>query len=563
MTSQLSRCPRSVPDPTVRRVIALFRARSFLFFLVLTVGQTMGTVCAQAATPAELQNSLNAESGIIRIGDRAIDLPPLKEFYRQRGYKLAWSGVSGENQASHALADAQTIAFSEGLSPDVYVAPRASSDIERDLLVSDALLRLGRDLASGRVVPTRAVGGMGPETRPSFDGTRFLNDLAKGKSLAAQIRPLLPAYAGYVRLRNAQEKYRRFVQQGGWPTIPDGPSIKPDQEDDRVPALRKRLIASGDLASELSQGTVLDAPLQEALKKFQAIHGLDPDGSVGKRTLAALNVSAQERLNQIAMNLERWRWMPRRLAAEHIAVNLPAAQLELVENGLIVLTMRAIVGDVNHPTPTMLTSMPSLVLNPTWTVPPSIASHEILPKLRKDPNYLAINNLRILDVPEDSPQVQGQGINWAQMGDTMPYRLRQSAGPDNALGQIKFNLSNRDDIYLHDTPKRGYFGRHYRALSHGCVRVERPVDLAEAVLGNAWRGKVPDQLAENNTKTLRLERTLTVYLLYMTSWADDEGVIHFTEDMYDNDARLKAALKRYGGNAAPAQVAQDGGVGSL
>lgn len=518
-------------------------ARPFLVSLALAFASVGTPAIAFAENPAEVQRRLEDSSGVAKIGDRILDLAPLLEFYRERGFRLAWTGNAQAN-AERLLADAQTIAPAEGLGPDAYTLPNGASELDRDLALSDALLRFARDVSIGRVNPTRLVGGMGPETRPTFNGARVLRDLAAGKDFNAALAGQPPAYAGYHRLKRALEAYTRLVQAGGWPTIPDGQSIKPGMEDDRVPALRKRLIVTGELDAKHDKGKQLDATLSAAIKKFQTRHGIEADGAVGKATLAALNVGAEDRLRQIQANMERWRWMPRVLDPTHIAVNLPAAHLELVRNGEISMAMRVVVGDVQHQTPTMQTTMTSVVLNPTWTVPPSIATKEMLPKLRKDPRYLAANNMQILDAfPEGSQQSQGLGIDWHKYGK-FPWRIRQAPGADNALGQVKFNLSNQDDIYLHDTPKRQYFGRIFRALSHGCVRLERPVALAQALVPADYVDKVDDLIAANATKTLKLDKPLTVYLMYMTAWADDDGTINFRDDLYGHDGRLKAALKR-------------------
>lgn len=532
-------------------------ARPLLLSLVLAALPVAAP--AAADTTADFQRRLEDDGGVVRVRDHDVDLAPLREFYRQRGYRLAWSGDGAEGRGDRALLDLQAVAMAEGLDPESYAVPATGSDIDRDILISDALARFGRALATGRLPPSRAYGGLGPETRPDFDAAAFLTALSAGQALGAAAEPLPPAFAGYFRLRAALARYRQIVRDGGWAAIPDGPSIKAGGHDDRIVLVRKRLIATGDLAAVHGKGRTLDAPLAEALKRFQRRHGLDADGAVGRLTLAALNVPAEQRMTQILVNLERWRWMPRRLDPVHVVANLPAARLELVENGEVTMAMRTVVGDVKHPTPGLTTTMSSVVLNPPWTIPPSIASREILPKLRKDPNYLAANNIRILDAfPEDSRQADGQGMDWATYrSKKFPYRLRQQPGPDNALGYVKFNLRDSDDIYLHDTPSRSAFSRSYRALSHGCVRVERPVDLAEALLGDEWKDKVAETIAGAETRTLKLEREVRVYLTYFTAWADGDGVMHFRDDIYGHDARLQAALKRARPAAKPPQVATD------
>jgi murein L,D-transpeptidase YcbB/YkuD len=514
---------------------------------------------ALAQSPVDVQSRVEGEP--LKVGERSVDLARLRPFYRERGYRLAWTGAN-EGRAEQLLVDLQAAAAAEGLAAEGYQVAATASDLDHDLLVSDALLRFGSDLAIGRVAPQRMYGGMGPETRPAFDGAAFLRDLAAGKPLAEVAAAVAPAYAGYVRLNKALAHYRTIARAGGWPILPDGPSIKPGQEDDRVPALRHVLVATGDLDPQYAKGHhKLDGPVSGALKRFQARHGLDQDGAVGKTTLAALRVPVEARIAQILANLERWRWMPRALEAEHIAVNIPAASLELVDNGTVTMAMRVVVGDVKHPTPTFTTTMNALIVNPAWQVPPSIANKEILPKLRRDPNYLASQNLRITAFPEDSPEAAGTGMDW-KTSRKFPYRLRQPPGPDNALGQLKFNLKDSDDIYLHDTPNRKAFGRSYRALSHGCVRVEHPIDLGEQLLGPDWHGKLQAAISgDKTTRAMKLDHKVAVYLLYWTAWADTDGVVHFREDLYGHDHRLEAAISHARGITP--RVAQDQQHGAL
>lgn len=511
--------------------------------------------------PAELLAStiasrLAEDSAVIQVGDQPVDTGLIRAFYAERGFKLAWHG-DAKARAEQLLAQIHNAAAAEGLRPQTYAVPATATGDDRDLLITEALARFARDLSIGRVAPSRQVGGMGVDIRHKVDITATLRDLAAGRDLAATLGPLQPAYVGYHRLKAAIAPYEQLVAAGGWTPIPDGPAIKPDMEDSRLPLVRKRLIVTGELAAALDKGNKLDAPLIDAIKRFQKRHGIDPDGTIGRQTLNALNVSAEERLRQITANLERWRWMPQRLDSTHIAVNLPAAHFELVRDGRIDMAMRVVVGDVQHQTPTMATTMTSVVINPTWTVPPSIATKEILPKLRKDPSYLVTNNMRILDAfDDDFEKSQGLGIDWSKYSK-FPYRLRQKPGIDNALGQVKFTLDNGDDIYLHDTPKRQYFGRIFRALSHGCVRLEQPVELAKLLLP-ASADKIGEWVMDDTTRTLRLDKPLTVYLMYMTAWADEDGTVHFREDLYGHDGRLKAALKRRQHPVQP-QVSQEPG----
>lgn len=495
------------------------------------------------AWATSIASRLAEDSAVVQIGEHPVESDLIRGFYSERAFKPAWSGEDRQ-RGERLLEQIRAIAPAEGLRAQSYVIPEAVTADDRDLMVSEALARFARDLSIGRVSPSRQVGGMGTEIRPKIDTTALLRGLAAGHDLIATLIPVQPAYAGYHRLKVALALYEKLNAAGGWTVIADGPSIKPGMEDTRLTAVRKRLIITGELAANQDQGITLEGPLVEAIKRFQTRHGIDPDGTIGKQTLTALNVSAEERLRQVAANLERWRWMPRRLDSTHIAVNLPAAHFELVRDGRIDMAMRVVVGDVSHQTPTMATSMTSVVINPTWTVPPSIATREILPKLRKDPSYLASNNMRILDAfDNDFEKAQGLGIDWSRYSK-FPYRLRQKPGADNALGQVKFNLENGDDIYLHDTPRRQYFGRIFRALSHGCVRLEQPVELAKMLLPPAQGDKLAEWVTDDTTRTLKLDKPLTVYLMYMTAWADEDGTVHFREDLYGHDARLKTAIKR-------------------
>jgi murein L,D-transpeptidase YcbB/YkuD len=495
---------------------------------------------AWAETSAEIQRRLDDE--VLKVGKRAVELAPLREFYKARGWKLAWSG-SGEAAGDRLIAEIQGLAVAEGLPAEPYSIPATHSDMERDFLISDAALRLGEDLASGRVQPARDLGGL-ELSRSGLDGTALLKKLAAAKDGDDPLARLAPQHDTYERLKGALAKYRQLAAAGGWGSVPDGPSIKPGMEDQRLPAVRHRLIVTGDLPADQDQGTVLDEGLQAGLKHFQERHGLEPDGAVGKQTLAALNVPVEARIQQMQLNLERWRWLPRNLAGTRVMVNVAGARLELYEQNKRAMEMKVVVGDAKHQTPMMASTMSSLVLNPDWKVPASIANKEVLPKLRKDPGYLIAQKLRIAGIEKDKPESQGVGVDWKSVKDgKFPYWLRQDPGPDNALGQVKFNLHNTEDIYLHDTPNKKAFGRANRALSHGCVRVERPVDLAKALLDETWAPKVPDLISEANTRTLKLERTVTVYLLYFTAWADPDGQVQFRPDLYGHDQRLRAELK--------------------
>jgi murein L,D-transpeptidase YcbB/YkuD len=413
---------------------------------------------------------------------------------------------------------------------------------EQDLLITDALLRYADAMRGQRADPSQIEDDWFLTT-PPFDVLAFLQNHVQ--DMPSALRTLQPPYAGYQLLRQKLAEMTAIAKAGDWPKVPIGPTLKPADVDDRIPAFRARLMASGELATGDTSSTVYDDQLLAAVQLFQRRHGLADEGALGHQTISAMNVSAAQLARQIAVNMERWRWLPQRLEDNHIVVNVPGAWLEVVDSGRAVLSMRVVVGDPDHPTPALHAQMTSLVLNPTWRIPASIATDEILPKLKKNPGYLIANDLELVSeaFPPGSPESQGVGISW-QDRSSIPWPIRQRAGSDNALGRIKFNIPNNDDIYLHDTPNHKAFTRALRALSHGCVRLEKPEQLALYVLKDKdWsQQKLETEIDTGTTRTLGLSKNLPVWLLYWTTWVDAEGMLQVRDDLYGRDQRLASAM---------------------
>ena len=287
-----------------------------------------------------------------------------------------------------------------------------------------------------------------------------------------------------------------------------------------------------------------DADLPEAVKRFQARNGLDPDGVVGAKTLAALNISAAARADTIAANLERWRWLPRALEADHIAINVPDAKLELRLAGQVVLASRVVVGRPHDPTPILRAEGAGITVNPPWNVPASIAVREILPKLKVNHAYLVSQDMVLVNGPPDDPQ--GLHIDWRAIpAGRFPYQVRQIPGPRNALGRVKIELPNRFDVYLHDTPDRSAFARPSRDLSHGCVRVEQILPLASYALSGDTVSveRITVAIDTGETQHLPLKKLLPVYFLYWTAFTSRDGTVQFRPDIYGRDRRLIAAMR--------------------
>ena len=365
--------------------------------------------------------------------------------------------------------------------------------------------------------------------------------------LVGSLEALEPSSAGFRRLRDALYAYKAWAAVGGWATIPAGPSFGLGTSGPRVDALIRRLVATSDLPPSFESPT-FDRRVMHAVGDFQARHGIPRSGVVGGVTLAALNVPVQERMRTMQLSLERWRWLPDKLEPRHVEVNIPGYRVDLMRNGQITRTLRAVVGKRTSPTPVFSDQIAYVELNPTWTVPPSILAKEIVPMLRRRPDYLAANNMRVVPMSRalrDSA-VDLTAVPWKDVAsDSFPFLVIQGAGPDNPLGRLKLMCPNEFDVYLHDTPQRERFGVAQRDFSHGCVRVNNVEELADSLI--AWpRGDsshVRGLLADTTWRRIRLTNPMPVHFMYWTAWVDEDGEVEFRDDIYGLDQRLDQALR--------------------
>ena len=342
-----------------------------------------------------------------------------------------------------------------------------------------------------------------------------------------------PPYSGYDGLKRGLVAYRVIAAAGGWPSIPTGGDIS-SGSGPRVLALRARLRVE-DPAVATTGG--YDEELREAVRRAQRRYGLNPTGNVGAQTLAALNVPVQRRIDSIVANMERWRWLPRELPKHRVQVNIAAAILTVFEGDKPVQSMRAVTGAPSSATPMLESRIHSIVVNPPWNVPAGIAKRELFPK---GAAYLAANNFKVIETPEGGK------------------RLQQAAGPSSALGRLKFDFANPFAVYLHDTPAQAGFGRYDRLASHGCVRLEKPVALAQLMLKTdpKWQGDAVQQaIAASATKRVQLPEQVAVYLLYWTAYANANGTMNFRDDPYGWDKVLAAKVAVAGQRAAARQTA--------
>ena len=472
---------------------------------------------APGTPEAALQTALSSGDPLVLAG-RSLDKAVLAKVYDARGFQSVWTEAR-QQSLQRALEEAP----SHGLDPRSYEV-KATQPAARELLLTDAFLRYASALTRGQVNPQDFESDWRVDL-PAFDASKALTAAVNG-DVATVLAALAPHEPEYERLRDALRRYVAYDPKA-WRALSSPVTVQLGDHGEIVQALRERLIAEGyfDAASMPEDPSAFDQTLADAMKKFQAAHGLPVDGSVGRLTLAALNVAPAVRARQIRWNLERWRSLPRIDAPSRIEVNVPAAQAVLFADGEPVRVMRTIVGAVIHPTPVLRARMRSVLLNPPWLVPNSIIEKEIRPALKRDPKYLQRQNMVYQEV--DGGRV-----------------LEQLPGPKNSLGQVKFEMPNPDDIYMHDTPEQRIFGLSRRYVSHGCIRVEDPRELARILLdSDEWsREAIDAAIATGETQRVALTKSLPVYVLYWTAFVDPDGTVEFRDDIYGRDKRLAEAL---------------------
>ncbi len=370
-----------------------------------------------------------------------------------------------------------------------------------------------------------------------WDAPRRIEDFENAKAPMSDAPTL--GDAGYWPLLRAISMYKNIVEWGGWERIPKtGGKLEEGIVDElRVPLLRKRLIATGDLTGAGGNPTVFDADVTRAVQRFQSRNGLLPDGVIGRRTLEALNMSAKARLALLERNLKRINKLSTTLGERYIFVNIAGQKLEAVANGRVERRHRVVIGKVDRQTPEYTSKITFLAFNPYWHVPQSIARKDILPQVRRDPSYLKRLNMRVYR-GYGGREVNPYKVNWNQVNERT-FLFRQDPGPRNSLGTVKIHFPNPHAVYLHDTPSKSLFGRNVRANSSGCVRVEHVHDLTTWILkAQGWDRKRVDALvASGARKDVRLKKTVPVYMLYLTAWVDEHGVVNFRDDIYGRDGR--------------------------
>lgn len=500
----------------------------------------------------------------VNIVDLLASEPNLPLPVRQRQEALAayYAGQDGEllwlgQERAPAFIEWMRSAADDGLDPAAYPTEQlvnlseaipVTDDRGRaiiELHFSAAFLEYASDLRVGRFLPRKVDPNFFLQKR-EIDQLAALEELASARNLDQFFIGWQPSAPEYEELRVALGDYRALGHAGGWPQVPMGETLKPGMTDPRVPMLRARLAVTDGASPDAPVGAenLYDDELVAIVRSFQARHGLEIDGLVGRGTIVALNVPVEDRIQEIIVAMERWRWMPESLGEKYVMVNIAGFELTRVSDGKVEEKMAVVVGKPYHRTPVFSDEIRYLEFNPYWNVPSSIALNEELPKLRKNPGARAAAGFEAVRGDTVYPLTS---INWNQYGPgNFPFRLRQRPGPNNALGQVKYMFPNQFNVYLHDTPSKSLFSRADRAFSHGCVRLSRPLELAPPVLAagglSGWDiGRVNQVVGSGKRTVVNLEKPLPVHITYFTAWVD-QGVPNFRADVYSQDEKLIAAL---------------------
>jgi len=513
--------------------------------VAVLLGFAAGRVQALESEPVAVQIRAVVEA------DAAADaMAEMRRIYRGLQYAPLWHATPDAARRRESLRAALSRAADDGLPAHAFPAlmslefwsdaPDAATAARRDI----DMTRVAYEYIAGHgrgFIPRAALGKNWTIAPAPFDAAAIVaavtGDMDRAGIAAA------PSAPQYQSLRAALARLRAIAAAGGWPVISGSEELVLGTGDVREWLLIARLVIEGDLPTP---GAASDAvALAASVRQFQVRHGLEPDGRIGRRTLMALGMTAQARIETVAANLERWRHLPRAWGGNYVHVNAADAGLVLVENGAEVLRMRTIIGDPDHPTPVMQATITGVTINPPWTIPNSIATREMLPKLKRNPRYLADNNMIIVGRAGNDPH--GLFVDWKTVSPrAFPFVLRQQPGVKSALGAVKFEMANENAVFLHDTPARGLFARADRGLSHGCVRLERPIDLACHVLfgvaSDDNRAEIVKIIESGVTRTLPVPTPLPVYILYWTAFVDHDGLLHIRPDIYGRDPAIVRAL---------------------
>lgn len=535
---------------------------------VLVMVTAMASARAGTQTPAiedgirlRVEQARQQPAAGIR-GTRLKQPEAVARFFETRAFAPAWKLPAAAEQVLTAIRNIEQ----DGLTPADYhlaaittaldahaKAPSNDTAADLQILIADAAAAMIDHVRYGRVRPATLDKRWNVDLRvgaPALDVA--LNELTRAASIDTGIESQKPTHFIYTGLKQALAHMKAAAAAGGWPPVAAGAAIKPGTTDPRLVAIKKRLRVSGELAPGVSiDDPVYGADLQTAVRNFQAHHRLSDDGVIGKATIEAMNVSASYRVQQIRVNLERSRWVVAGvtgLSDTFLLVNLPAFKAYLIRDRKNVWEARTQIGREARQTPTFRADMKYLVINPDWTVPPTILAQDVLAGMRKGQNTIAKKGLTILD--QQGGAVDPSTIDWQNATPAnFRYTLRQPPGPDNALGRIKFIFPNQYSIFLHDTPSRELFASDQRTFSSGCIRVEHPLDLAATLLDgqdNWTPARIQEAVDSTEQQTVFLKTPLPVLIVYWTVSVGASGELRYAKDVYNLDPAVLRALGGFG-----------------
>jgi murein L,D-transpeptidase YcbB/YkuD len=521
---------------------------------LITSLASSGPALAQQGIATEIEHLLQTPNLVID-GRRIHAQDILQDLYADHGYAPFWVDSADIRKLIELIEKSPD----HGLIPDDYGlfqlrellaerqrSPSAEIRAEAELMLTESLIRYGYHRRLGKVKASSIDTDINFRRKAFRDQppAKTMREILAAPSLEGFIDMAAPTGPYYRRLQAHLDRYRDLAEAGGWPVVPDGPTLRLDDDSPRVAAIRARLAVDGEQGVDSGAApNRFDAALKGAVKTFQARHGLDADGIVGRQTLAAMNVPVEDRIDQLRISLERLRWVNQEAAPTFVAVNIASYSAAFFRDGELAWTTRAMVGKSYRQTPVFRGDIDYMEFNPTWTIPPGILRNDTLPAIKRDPAYLASKNIRVID--RDGRTVDPATVDWNRYSRGVPYTLRQDPGPKNALGTVKFIFPNKHFVFLHDTPSRELFDRPERAFSSGCIRVEDPLRLAELLLDDPEqypRSALQDIVDSRETQRIRLRPKIPVVILYLTAALDNEGHLLFMKDVYQRDAKVLAAL---------------------
>ncbi|UJH91085.1 L,D-transpeptidase family protein [Antarcticibacterium sp. 1MA-6-2] len=471
-------------------------------------------------------------------------------FYKRRNFEPAWQDHDTRENLLKTFDEAEV----EGLYAKDYHGEEIRKKLENiqdlddteksrlDIILTDAFLEFGEHLLNGKTNP-KNFHEIYDVPRDSLSTLSILEEVVQEKKLEESIEKLRPHHPLYFGLIESSREYKKLKENfKGFEIIPEGEMVKAGEKDQRLPLIQERLKFFGHLNEVDSTNVTNSENIQEALKSFQKENGIEADGIIGNSTIKMLNKGYDKRYEDVLVNLERWRWYPRELGDHYIIVNIANFQLHVVKDNDTVKSHKTMVGTEARKTPIFSEEIDHIVFNPTWTIPPTIKTRDVIPGMRKNSNYLSRKNIEVYDA-SGSP-VSASSINW-NGDEAQSYTFRQEPGVTNPLGRVKIMYPNQYLIYLHDTPSKALFERDSRSESSGCVRVEDAIGLAEYLLsdqGQYSSKKIEEIIAKGATKQIEMKQKVKVYHLYWTAWREN-GKTRFTEDIYNYDNKILEALK--------------------